>query len=57
MVLSGPSMFSGLRFGPRAVLIRAVLIHAVLQMEVEAHRVLGALGDPGGQQVRRQGTA
>ena len=26
-------------------------------MEVEAHRVLGALGDPGGQQVRRQGTA
>ena len=51
-VLSGPSMFSGLRFGPRAV-----LIHAVLQMKVEAPRILGALGCTSGQQVRRQGTA
>ena len=55
MVLSVPSMFSGLRFGPRAVLIRAVL-----QMKVEARGILGVLGALGctsGQQVRRQGTA
>ena len=36
-------------------------LSAVLQAEVEAHRVLGtfggALGGTGGQQVRRQGTA
>ena len=57
MALSGPSMFSGLRFGPRAVLIRAVLIHAVLQVKVEARDALGTLGCTSSQQVRRQGTA
>ena len=54
-VLSGPSMFTGLRFGPRAV-----LIHAVLQVKVEARGILGVLGTLGctsGQQMRRQGTA
>ena len=52
-------VLSGLRFGPRAVLIRAVL-----QVEVDARGILdilrvlgGALGGTGGQQVRRQGTA
>ena len=47
----------GRRFGLCTVLLSAISLSAVLQMEVEAHRVLGALGDPGGQQVRRQGTA
>ena len=51
MVLSG---LSGPRFGPRAVLICAVLIHAVPQVKVE---VRGILGCTSGQQVRRQGTA
>ena len=49
------SVLSGFRFGPRAV-----LIHAVLQMKVEARGILGVLGALGctsGQQVRRQGTA
>ena len=53
-------VLSGLRFGPRSVLICAVLIHAVLQMKVEARGILGVLGALGctsGQQVRRQGTA
>ena len=54
---NGGVVLSGLRFGPRAVLIRAVLIHAVLQMKVEAPRILGILGCTSGQQVRRQGTA
>ena len=40
-------VLSGLRFG----------LSVVLQVEVEAHRVLGALGCTSGQQVCRQGTA
>ena len=47
-------VLSGLRFGPRSVLICAVLIPAVLQMKVEARGILGCTS---GQQVRRQGTA
>ena len=49
------SVLSGLRFG-----FCAVLIHAVLQVKVEARGILGVLGALGctsGQQVRRQGTA
>ena len=46
------SVLSGLRFG-----LRAVLILAVLQVQVEAPRILGALGCTSGQQVCRQGTA
>ena len=51
------SVLGGPRFGPRAVLICAVLIHAVLQVKVEARGILGAFGCTSGQQVRRQGTA
>ena len=54
---NGGVVLRGSRFGLCTVLLSAVSLSAVLQMEVEAHRVLGALGDPGGQQVRRQGTA
>ena len=44
---SGGGEFSMLRFG----------FSAVLQVEVEAHRVLGTLSGTDGQQVCRQGTA
>ena len=52
---NGGVVLRGFRFGPRAV-----LICAVLQMKVEAPHILGILGARGctsGQQVSRQGTA
>ena len=51
---NGGVVLRGRRFGPRSVLICAVLIPAVLQMKVEARGILGCTS---GQQVRRQGTA
>ena len=47
-------VLSGLRFGLCAVLLSAVLLRAVLQVEVDTDCILVSTGV---QQVRRQGTA